>query len=128
MNETLQKAVALMIEKAVAGVDTATSFLTAEVPDVIHQLVLWHMAKNAAIVITCLFILSAFAWALLKMYRWEKKKEYRGDLPVTEALGVFGGTGSVFSLFHLFDSSITLLKLWIAPKVWLLEYAGSLLK
>lgn len=71
MNETLQKAVAVMIEKAVKA---EKDFLTAGFPT---------------------FIFS-----------------------------IFGIAPFVFMLVSLFEA----MKIWIAPKVWLIEYAADLVK
>ena len=47
MNEQLQKALVELIGKASNGIDASVSFLSAEIPDVIHQLLLWYAAKSA---------------------------------------------------------------------------------
>ena len=43
MNETLESALALLINKTLEGVDTAGEFLVAETPLVIEQLLLWYL-------------------------------------------------------------------------------------
>ena len=42
MNESLQTALASLINTSMNAWDTATSFLVAEIPQVLYQLLLWH--------------------------------------------------------------------------------------
>ena len=41
MNEQLQQALVKVIEKANSGVDASISFLSDQLPDVVHQLLTW---------------------------------------------------------------------------------------
>lgn len=125
MNETLQKAVAVMIEKAISGIDTATNFLAAEIPDVIHQLLMWNLVKSVLIVGLCFsFLLISGAVA----YKTEKSakaaKDYLTTGFPTFIFSIFGIGPLVIMLLSLFEA----LKIWIAPKVWLIEYAAELVK
>jgi len=45
MNEQLQQAVAELIEKSLSMLQTGADFMAAEIPDVVHQLLMWHMVK-----------------------------------------------------------------------------------
>lgn len=143
MNETLQKAVALMIEKALSGVDTATTFLTAEIPDVVHQLLVWHMVKS---LLMCLLGVGTLIGVALLMKRAFRKPEvdetrsntyktyYKRSLvfdregEISPGIVPVVAVGLVFALIGSCFINIEWLQIWIAPKVWLLEYAGSLLK
>ena len=42
MKEELQTALVELIQKTLQGVDSTKDFLTAEIPDVVEQLLLWH--------------------------------------------------------------------------------------
>ncbi|AGH31896.1 hypothetical protein VPIG_00038 [Vibrio phage PWH3a-P1] len=57
MNEQLQQALAQIIEKAMTGLDQTVDFLSAEVPDVIYQLLLWYGVKSAIIGVIGLMIM-----------------------------------------------------------------------
>ena len=46
MNEELQKALGVLLNKANDGIDAASGFLASELPDVIQQLLMWHGVLN----------------------------------------------------------------------------------
>lgn len=125
MNETLQKAVAVMIEKAISGVDTATNFLAAEIPDVIHQLLMWNIVQNVLTAGLCLLFLLVGG---VVVYKIEKAaiaaKDYLNRWFPTFTFFIIG----IAPLIIMLMSIAKALKIWIAPKVWLIEYAAELVK
>ena len=63
----LEQAMADILNKAMDGVDNATIFLQAELPEVVEQLLYWMFAKN--FVIGALFIgLVWFIWSRMDGY------------------------------------------------------------
>ena len=56
-NDVLKQAVAKIIEKSLQGIDTATSFLSAQLPDVIHQLLMWKAVSSFIIWCTSIFLI-----------------------------------------------------------------------
>ena len=150
MNEQLQKALVELIGKASNGIDASASFLSAEIPDVIHQLLLWYAAKSAIEFFVGVIIL-AFGVKIFNMKigmsKDSAKKDYEdgkrwtrycglNEITSTEydaimmmpdywkakALGVFAAMiGSLWV-------NIDWLQIWIAPKIWLIEYASQLTK
>ncbi|KKN08860.1 hypothetical protein LCGC14_1052290, partial [marine sediment metagenome] len=46
MKEELQTALAELISKTLSGVDAGKEFLTAEIPDVLSQLLMWYGVSN----------------------------------------------------------------------------------
>ena len=121
MEKVLEESVASLINKSISGIESATNFLVAEIPDVIHQLLLWNFTKS---VISFVFFISIFLgviWGNIKLWEWGKKQGTYSHIEI--------GIVSVFLVcfnFALLD--ITWLKIWIAPKIWLLEYAAKLVK
>ena len=125
MNETLQKAVAVMIEKAISGIDTAANFLAAEIPDVIHQLLMWNLTYSFLKASLCFAIVVAIVYFA---YHGEKKLHAEGDHG-SKGLPTFVAAVLIVGPFCGLCSSVTeALKIWIAPKVWLIEYAAELVK
>lgn len=126
MNETLQKAVAVMIEKAISGIDTATNFLAAEIPDVIHQLLVWHIVKGGVLAIMSAVAITTIIMLMVKLYN--KVERDRGDHFVTFMVSVPAiGVITAFLCIGV-PASLQVLQIWIAPKVWLIEYAAELVK
>lgn len=128
MNETLQKAVAVMIEKAASGIDTATNFLAAEIPDVIHQLLVWNLVKSAVTVVACLAVL--FGIYLIVRFIYKKTEESRcpNQFPTVMTGIILVGLAGVPCVLGISCHTLNALKIWLAPKVWLIEYAANLVK
>jgi len=122
MNEQLQQALATIIGKTMQGVDSSISFLSAEIPDVIHQLLVFKLAQ--ACVLLVMAIIYLIAWSVFS-YRSFKHDWHEGIQMVT----VFaGGAVAVTSAISLFINGGVALQIWLAPKIYLIEYAASLAK
>ena len=122
MNEQLQGALSELIGKVNSGADTAIDFLGAELPDVIQQLLLWYGIYNFILFIIGLVIFVAGYYLALVKYRAAIQKELSGGGEPLWALILFAPAIS-FTMLNL-----TWLKIWIAPKIWLIEYAASIAK
>ena len=125
MNEQVQKALIQLIDKSVNGMDSAVDFLQAETPDVIYQLLMWHGVYN--------FILFLIGVGLLCLifpcYRRIKNTDWK-DHPDEEQLVtiIFGVVTFVAGIFGVNILNLQWLKIWVAPKVWLIEYARALIQ
>jgi len=78
MNDQLQHALASLLGKAVSGMDAATSFLSAQLPDVIHQLLLWSLIDSLAHVFIpiLLLLISGFSLYRCGTKLWNKDDPY----------------------------------------------------
>ena len=143
MNEELQKALGELLNKANGGINAASDFLVAELPEVIQQLLMWHMVSNIVYcVISILLIYIPIKYhskikdkpkdgSSNNLYEWSEYNSihrFRDDIET--ALFIYiGGVGSIMAIvtsIALFN--IEWLQIYIAPKVWLLEYAANLTK
>ncbi|CAH9015705.1 putative TMhelix containing protein [Vibrio phage 511E55-1] len=134
MNEQLQGAVAQILERAISGIDSSVEFMQAELPDVVEQLLLWYAVSNVIYTLLGLFILYASYWIIKKpkptddnwMWDWsERKGRHEGSM------------NCIFGIFVLFPaipgfilsmSIMESIQIWVAPKIWLMEYAANLVK
>ena len=119
MNEKLSEALVELISLSVSGVE----FLVSEIPDVLHQLLIWE-ATISVISMVCWITLCI---AIYKFNRWQikyliKNKNFDEPYLVANLAQAFW----ILPLIGLFD--LTFLKIWIAPKVFLIEYAAQLVK
>ena len=122
MNEELTNALAGIISFVVEAKD----FVLDQAPDVIHQLLLFTCVSNIIILIFC-----CMTWWMSYMlsFEWSIQELDGGDWDATKTLSVVGGTiTSLIGLGFFIETSLDLLKLLIAPKVWLLEYASILVR
>jgi len=137
MNEELQKALADVINKASSGIDTASDFIMAELPEVVQQAMTWYMVESLIYFTICV-IMTLSSYKVIKYQRslfyddegnlapWCKgymstSAEY--DISVV-GITILDIVASVVAI--CFASNITWLKIWIAPKLWLIEYAAKL--
>lgn len=120
MNEQANKVLAELLEKATNGIDAAVSFSQSQLPDVIHQLLVWNAVSSAlAQIVGMLIIILPIVYSVKK---WEL---------------ICDNDCQPFMMFHIMTLSIGLLfvadnfdwlKIWLAPKLYLIEYAASLMK
>jgi len=134
MNENLQDALAGIITKAVEGIDTATSFLQSEIPDVIVQLLHWNFAVSliwfifVPLLIVCAAIL--FCIVIKRMSSMGPNNNvFEADTPLPFFGCLIAGAFFVVTFGTTIGKmNLDWLQIWIAPKVWLIEYAAQLVK
>lgn len=145
MNEQLEKALVQIIEKASSGVEAGINFLSAEIPDVIYQLLAWKLAEAAFYIAINLIILVVLLTIAIKFGGKGKKIDSQkgsysnhertlthdedGDLHQ----GVVG-VGTVMcitlsiTITNIFTYGLVAIQIYVAPKIFLLEYASNLVK
>ena len=128
MNEQLQTALLEIITKVTKGVDSSVDFLSAEIPDVVRQLLMWYAVKGA---ILCMIgVAVVVIWVTVEVKVVKHLKAERVDHDVW-FLG-YWMLGSIARLAPSFSALTTLnldwLQIWVAPKIWLIEYVSSLAK
>lgn len=152
MNEQMQAALVRLIEKAQSGIDNSVSFLSAEIPDVVHQLLMWHAIRSFAwFVLFALFIF--LGWRVFRktgMTKDEARAAYERkegwtiakgyySIPSSEYSHIVGapcdhfwykawGSAMIIIGVLLAMTALNWLQILIAPKVWLIEYAASMAK
>lgn len=123
MNEQLQQALAVILSKSTDAVVAGVSFLQAEIPDVIRQLLLWKLVSYS--LIGGFIVVAAIAWfwvgAKLAM-KWHDDSD--GVVWVPFGFGSF--FVAVLAVPYAGSRLLYALQIVIAPKVYLIEYAASL--
>ena len=124
--EELNTALATLIEQATTGIDASVGFLQAELPDVVTQLLMWHGVKSGLYCLLALLILAAWGCVEVVVIKMGKKEKWDSE----DWIFVYGMFGTIprllpFLIVMIFFNT-TWLQIWIAPKVWLLEYAAKL--
>lgn len=132
MNDQMQQALVAILNKTMSGIEEGTSFLRAELPDVIHQLLAWKLASSLLAMLIGIIVIFVY-WRLVRAFM---KSEIDSALkaswgyptaPVFAGL-VIGGCVSAVSLIVTLIYGFTALQIALAPKVYLIEYAASLAK
>lgn len=142
MNEQLQQALAAILNKTMTGVDAGISFLSAEIPDVIHQLLMWKMIESMLFFVIGIIVICLTVIFIRSQYRRvvEKTDSYGSSCYVPTM--IFDNRGDVspgciiFAIIAMAGmltggiliSGLSWLQILIAPKIYLIEYAASLAK
>ena len=130
MSEKLQEAMAEIITKAVSSVEAAGSFIVEQTPDVIKQLLTWKLTEALFFVGLGVVIglLSIPFFKLGKYFGAQGRIDNNNDdvqcflFYALTCICVFIGIVMFFVNMH------TVLYIWMAPKVYLIEYASHLAK
>jgi hypothetical protein len=133
MNEQLQQALASLIAMVVTGAEALYEFGAEQVPLVLQQLLLWHAVQS--LIYFCIGMLMTLVCGYLavapylyaasgrtrhKLGRWWGSD---AELPVSVIMVPCLAAGLVITM-----NSLAWLKIWLAPNLYLLEYAAKLIK
>ena len=127
MNEQTQQALAELLQKAVNGVDSITAFSQAQLPEVINQLLMWNFVSSLLTQVGCIAYLIGFSLVAKRVFQYCKDNR-DGDSVIFVVLGlIFAWMVALVAIATFFDNFVWI-KIWLAPKLYLLEYASQLLK
>lgn len=122
------------IEQTGKGVGIALDFIKDQAPDVIRQLLVWKCVVSATYCLLAVALFGLMVFLAYKLNKWLFTADKDGDKPIDD--GDVGIPAVLFGNFFIqllwipicINANLTWLQILIAPKVWLLEYAASLIK
>jgi len=141
------------LKDIIQSVTSVKEFMMTQIPDVLHQLLMWQFAHNVIwLIVNCIVVYFTY-WlcknafisyneycdqdAIMrqtqdtKVHKEAKTKQEKIELRivVTGFLGIITGIISFAGAIPgAIDNFETALKIWIAPKIFLIEYAAELVK
>ncbi len=129
MNEALMNNAKELLNVIIADALSIREFVIEEMPEVVQQILAWNFAYSLISFVAGVLIWIGFPILICKHYKWLKKEsdDFCDDLKCMFNL-LFGlAYGIVFSVcgFALI-TNLTWLQIWLAPKVYLIEYAANL--
>lgn len=148
MNEQAQKVLAELLQKAANGIDAAVSFSQAQIPDVVHQLLVWNMVHSLIMTLITISTIPLVFWFVKRQcrkvevgkledegYSWDRGRPKYSPTMVWDSKGELSfliAPGAAVLLFWGIwvigvVTKMTWLKIWLAPKLYLIEYAASLM-
>jgi hypothetical protein len=141
MNEQLQNAVATILERAITGIDSSVDFMQAELPEVIEQLLMWYAVKGVILIFIGLLLIIPFIIVMKKIESKDIHSATCDSFWVTHyrhcenslgagamVLSILTGVVSLFGFIMVLVNIMEPIQIWIAPKIWLMEYAASIVK
>ncbi|EEW5488926.1 MULTISPECIES: hypothetical protein [Escherichia] len=149
MQEEANKILVDLLKKASDGIDSAIVFSQAQIPDVVHQLLVWNMVDSLIKTLIAISTIPLVIWFVKKQCKkveigkfdnegrscdngqpkykttmiWESDGKLSGFVLPLVALFILW-----FSFIISVVANMTWLKIWLAPKLYLIEYAASLIK
>lgn len=130
MNDQLQKVLADIITRVTSGADAAIQFGKEQIPEVLKQLLIWNFTFSFLIWFSATAVIVGYIIWMLTKFRWWFKNQRSTttelDAAVITITAVWGFIS--FIMIFVFWCNLDWLKIWVAPKLYLLEYAASLIK
>lgn len=127
MNEQLQQALDQIMEKATASVDDGVKFLPEELPEAVHQLLVWKYTVSSLSMLA-FFVLVCFIYQINKAQVNYWKRVFKEDSLVDHPEILVNCFQPLLAFPILKLWSIEWLQILLAPKVYLIEYAAQLAK
>lgn len=125
----LDQALASILTDVQQGASSAKDFILAEVPDVVQQLIIWTIASNALLAVVWGTVAVVTGRFLFKNFKDKESFMWDGfDISILGSFtGLFGVTAVIVTTCVAFTSTLTMLKAWVAPKLFIIEYAAKLM-
>ena len=132
MNEQLQQALAAILNKTMAGVEAGSSFLQAELPEVIQQLLMWKLVEAGMLTVASVTAIACSALFVRAYSKADAGSVLKGYDDFPSFLGLAGISAglcaSVLAIVGLARYPLAAAQILVAPKIYLIEYAASLAK
>ena len=137
MNEQLQQAINQLINMSLVAIDKGATFLSGQIPDVIQQLLLWKAWESFLHFFIVGIVLSiVIVYANIKQFNYWMQETTDKDGYKRKRINE---NYSVIALFNTVQSiwvfilpqaicNLTWLQIWVAPKIYLIEYAMEFIK
>ena len=127
MNEQLQAELLKIVTNINNGAESVWEFLTDQTPEVIRQLLLWHGIYSLSLTLLGIGILFSVIYFNYQLFKWFSKLSEQKQRKHEWIVTIF-----VLQIVWLLPVSLlinlTWLKIWLTPKVWLLEYITAMAK
>lgn len=125
--EALDKAVANLVQFSTDKGAKLVDWLYEQAPDVVEQLLVWHFAESLIVFAICFFFIAVYPFFLYKtaekLYVKLDVPEMGNDFNFWFPVGLISViTFTVSQFFSWVSINLSWLKIWLAPKVYLLEY------
>lgn len=122
MANKAEEVLATVLQKAMEVAEKTGDFVTEQAPDVVQQMLVWKFAQALVVGLVCAIVSFTCAYLVYRVARAERLEEWHD--PATVASMLFGIPASFVMVSCLLEA----LQIWLAPKVYLIEYTANLIK
>lgn len=124
MATELEQTTNALLLKMVESVGKTGDFLAGQLPEVIQQLLTWHMTFHLIWAFGFLIVFSIIMLLWIRDRRSDRF-ERRSEIWVDADYGFL--IGSIGSLAVVIPNVCFAIKIWLAPKLYLLEYVANII-
>lgn len=109
-----------MIDVTVKSMSDVIEFGKQQIPEVIHQLLLWQLTSSLLWIAVGIVLAILGGFWCRKVNQWVRQDAENAPAHI--------GTALVFALsaWAIISNSLDALQIWVAPKVYLIQYAANL--
>lgn len=123
MANKAEEVLATVLQKAMEVAEKTGDFVTEQAPDVVQQLLVWKLASAVLVAAVSLLLFALLARLAYRATKWDDVDLDFQSMAVAFSLVGAAMCGSVGA-----HSAMTALQIWLAPKVYLIEYTANLIK
>lgn len=105
----------------------AADFIKGEIPKVIQEMITYYSVYYGLLTAVGVALLIIWIVMTLKVYRYNVKTNW-GEEGIVVFMGFWGALGSIPGAVLFLSNVGDFLKVTLAPRLWLLEYAANLVK
>lgn len=121
-----------LLEKSANGIDNAVLFTEQHLPDVVHQVLMWHSLVSFIGFLIGIALLALAVFIVVRTHKSYKAKgwaydKWDGMYSMSAQLGVLCGFIAALFGTAAVGGSLAWLQILVAPKLYLLEYAAKLI-
>lgn len=124
MNEQLQQAIAVLIEKSLKAFEAGADFMADQLPDVVQQLLMWYMVLGGVKAVAAVMLLVTASIVAYKGIGWTRNAGKYVDGWFIYSMCSILWLPVIMLSVHLWN--LTWLQIWVAPKIFLIEYAARM--
>ena len=132
IQDTATQALQQMLIMAVNGLQGAVDFSKAQIPDVVHQMLVWNAVQSIIAQVFSIVIIALCSYLFYKIAKSVQERDSIfsecGDLSFVGFL--VASVSILLVLFFLYNFLVSFdwLQIWLAPKYYILQQAANLIK
>ena len=128
MNTILEQYLAKVGEKVLTVADKGMELAAEQVPDYIQQLLMWYGIRQFIVFVVSIAFMIGVVVAAYKWVKWIRTDGFDEEGEFKYILyTIFWLTEAFVFVVAISNINLEWLQIWLAPKVWLIEYAGKLI-
>lgn len=123
MKDQLNESLIKILEKIISGAESGVEFLKGEIPEIVEQLIVWKTVEHFV-----LLAIGLLLFTVIPTITYIKRNEIKDREHVIIGCVVINLLSSVLGICLFCKNISPLLQAYLAPKIYIIEYIGTLVK